>query len=238
LRTVAAIYRRELRSYFNSPLAYIVIPVFLILVGIFSLWFADIFEAGLATTRVVFFWSAMFFLLLIPAVTMRLFAEEKRTGSLELLVTLPITEGQLVAGKFLAALTLILLALTLTLTYPITLSGLGNLDWGPVLGGYLGLGLMAAAYTAIGTATSSLTSNQIVAFLLATTLCVLPYVMGFFLHTVPPEILPVVQYLSFDYHFNGLARGVVDTRNVVFYVSVVALALHVAVFALEQRRLK
>ena len=237
MTTVLAIYRRELQSYFNTPLAYIVVPVFLLLVGLFSLFLNDIFDAGLATMRTVFFWCAMWFLLLVPALTMRLFAEEKRTGSLELLVTLPVTEGQLVLGKYLAALTLILIALGLTITYPLTLASLGDLDWGPVIGGYLGLTLMAAAYTAIGTAASSFTSNQIVAFLVASVVCVVPYVLGFFLHAVPAGMLPLVQYISFDYHFNGLARGVVDSRNLVFYVSTIALFLHIAVFSLEQRRL-
>lgn len=237
MSTILAIYRRELQSSFNTPLAYIVIPVFLLMVGLFSLFLNDIFDAGLATMRTVFFWSAMWLLLLVPAVTMRLFAEEKRTGSLELLVTLPVNEGQLVLGKYLAALTLILISLALTITYPLTLASLGNLDWGPVMGGYLGLALMAAAYTAIGTAASSFTSNQIVAFLIAAVVCVVPYVVGFFLHQVPAGLLPLVQYVSFDYHFNGLARGVVDTRNIVFYVSVIALFLHIATFSLQQRRL-
>jgi len=237
MNQVLAIYRRELQSYFNTPLAYIVIPVFLLLVGLFSLFLNDLFDVGLASMRTVFFWSAMWFLLLVPALTMRLFAEESRTGSLELLVTLPVTEGQLVLGKYLAALTLLLIALALTASYPLTIASLGDLDWGPVIGGYLGLALMAAAYTAIGTAASSCTSNQIVAFLLASVVCVVPYVLGFFLHQVPAQLLPLVQYISFDYHFNGLARGVVDTRNLVFYGTVVALFLHIAVFSLEQRRL-
>ena len=237
MRTVLAIYRRELASSFNSPLAYIVVPVFLVLVGLFALYLNDIFATGLATMRVVFFWCAMFLLLLVPAVTMRLFAEEKRTGSLELLVTMPVTEAQVVLGKYLAALTLILVALLLTLGYPLVLGSMADLDWGPVMGGYLGLALLAAAYTAIGTAASSLTSNQIVAFLVAVSLCLIPYVVGLFLTAVPAGILPLVQYLSFDYHFTSLARGVVDTRNVVFNLSVAALFLHVAVFSLEQRRL-
>ncbi|MCB9794510.1 MAG: ABC transporter permease [Alphaproteobacteria bacterium] len=237
MSTVLAIFRRELSGYFDSPLAYIVIPTFLGLVGLFSLFFNDLFATGLATVRTVMFWSAMFLLLLVPALTMRLFAEEKRTGSLELLATLPLGEAELVLGKYLAALTLILVALGLTFTYPLTVAQLGTLDWGPVIGGYLGLALAAAAYTAIGTAASSLTSNQVVAFLIALGLCLVPYVMGFFLHRVPGAFVPVVQYLSFDYHFNGLARGVIDTRNLVFFGGVIGLFLHVAVFALEQRRL-
>ncbi|MCB9743842.1 MAG: ABC transporter permease subunit [Alphaproteobacteria bacterium] len=237
MRTVLAIFRRELSGYFDSPLAYIVIPTFLLLVGLFSLFFNDLFATGLVTTRTVMFWSAMFLLLLVPALTMRLFAEEKRTGSLELLVTLPIGEVELVLGKYLAALALILIAVALTFTYPLSLAQLGELDWGPVIGGYVGLALAAAAWCAIGTAASALTSNQIVAFLIALGLCVVPYVMGFFLHRVPGPIVPLVQYLSFDYHFNGLARGVLDTRNIVFFGGVIGLFLHVAVFALEQRRL-
>lgn len=237
MRTVLAIYRRELFSYFDSALAYIAVPVFLLLLGVFSLSFNDIFETGLATARVVFFWCAMLLALLIPAVTMRLFAEERRSGSLELLATLPVTEGQMVLGKYLAALTLILVALGLTLSYPISLGRLGELDWGTVAASYLGLGLLAAAYTAIGTAASSITTNQIVAFLLSMVVCLVPYVTGFFLHQVPADLLPLVQYLSFDYHFNGMLRGVIDTRDLVFYFGVVALSLHIAVFSLEQRRL-
>jgi len=179
----------------------------------------------------------MSLLLLAPAITMRLFAEERRTGSLELLITLPVTEAEVVLGKFLAALTVVLFAIGLTLTYPLTLATLGELDWGPVIGGYVGLSLMAAAYCAIGTAASSFTSNQIIAFLVAVTLCVIPYSLGFFLHQVPAAMLPVVQYLSFDYHFSSLARGVIDTRNVIFWGSVVMGSLHLSVFALEQRRL-
>ncbi len=237
MRVVYAIFRRELASYFNSPLAYITLPVFLLLVGLFSLVFNDLFDAGLATARTVFFWTAMAFVLLAPALTMRLFAEEKRTRSLELLATMPVNEPQLVIGKYLAALCVLLLALALTFSYPLTIARYGDLDWGPVAGGYLGLALLGASYAAIGTAASSLTSNQIVAFLLAMAACLLPYVTGLFLHRVPASILPVVQYLSFDYHFSSLSRGVIDTRNIVFYGSVIAVALHVAVFSLEQRRL-
>ncbi len=238
MRTVFAIFQREFASYFDSPLAYIVVPAFLGLVGGFSLYFQDILAAGVVSMRTVFFWSAVFFLLLIPAVTMRLFAEEKRTGSIELLVTLPVTEGQMVLGKFLAALSLMTLALGLTATYPLTLASLGTPDWGPIFGGYLGLFLLGASFTAIGTAASALTSNQVVSFLIALIICLAPFASGYALAKVPAAVLPVVQYLSFEYHFNNLARGVIDSRDLLFYGSVVALFLHVAVFALERRRLR
>lgn len=237
MQVVAAIFRRELEGYFNSPLAYIVLPVFLLLVGIFSLYFSDVLAGGVASMRLIFFWMAVLLALLVPAVTMRLFAEERRTGSLELLLTLPVTEGQAVLGKYLAAVVLLGLALLLTFSYPVTLAGLGELDWGPVLGGYLGLLLMGGAYAAIGTAASCLTGNQIVAFLVSMALCLVPYALGFFLQSVPAGLLPLLQYVSFDYHFNTLARGVLDSRSVVFYATVIALFLHVAVFSLEQRRL-
>ena len=237
MRNVLAIFRREFASYFDSPLAYIVIPAFLMLVGGFSLFFQDILATGYATMRPVFFWSAVFFLLLIPAVTMRLFAEEKRTGSIEMLVTLPVAEGEMVLGKYLASLTLMTLALGLTVTYPATLAGLGDLDWGPVIGGYLGMFLLGAAFTAIGTAASALTGNQIVSFLVALLVCLVPFASGYALTRVPAALLPIVQYISFEYHFNNLARGVIDTRDLIFYGSVVALFLHLAVWSLERRRL-
>lgn len=237
MRKIVAICAREFWSYFDSPLAYIVVPVFLVLVGSFSLFFQDVFDGGVASMRTVFFWSAVFFLLFIPAVTMRLFAEERRTGSIELLVTLPVTETEVVLGKFLAALGLLAVGVVLTLPYPVSLSTVGDLDWGPVAGGYVGLLLLGASFAAIGTAASSFTSNQVIAFLVAVLVSLLPFATGFALQAVPAPILPLVQYLSFDYHFNNLARGVIDTRNLVFYATIIAVALQLAVHGLERRRL-
>ncbi len=237
MHNILAISRREFASYFDSAPAYIIIPAFLVLVGGFSFYFQDILDEGVASMRTVFFWCAACFLLLIPAVTMRLFAEEYRTGSIELLITLPITEAQMVLGKYLAALALITIALALTITYPITLARLGDLDPGPVAGGYLGLFLLGAAFTAIGTAASAMTKSQVVAFILALLICIVPFVSGYALSHVPASLLPLVQYLSFDYHFNNLARGVIDSRNLLYYGSVIALFLHLAVFSLERRRL-
>jgi ABC-2 type transport system permease protein len=238
MNNIVTIFRREFASYFDTWQIYAIIPVYLGLTGFFSLYLNDVLSAGVATMRTVFFWSATFFVLLIPVVTMRLFAEERNTGSIELLVTLPITEAEMVLGKFLAALSLMTIALGLTITYPITLASLGNLDLGPVLGGYLGLFLLGAAFTAIGTATSSLTRNQLVAFLMALVCCLVPFATGYALSRVPTELLPVVQYLSFEYHFNNLSRGVIDSRNIIYYLTVVAFFLHLAVFSLEHRRLR
>ena len=238
MKTPLAIYRRELAAFFHSALAYIALPLFWFLIGLFSLYLDDLFDKGLAHMGSVFRWIALFMVLLVPALTMRTLAEERRSGSLELLQTLPVSDGQIVLGKFLAVLTVVWVGLAFTLIYPITLSQVGELDWGPVLGGYLGLGMMAAAYCAIGIAVSAFTKSQILAFLVSMVLCLVPYATGFFLEQVPASWLPIVQQLSFDFHLSSLSRGVLDSRNLVFYFSVVLVALHVAVFALEERRLR
>ena len=234
---VWTIFIRELRAYFDGVLALLIIPIFLGMVGVFSLFFQDVFAAGFIDLRSVFFWMALFFLLLIPALTMRSFAEEKRTGTIEMLATLPISEEQLVIGKFLSALMVVGMALLLSLTYPLSLARLGDLDWGVVLGGYLGLFFMGAALTAIGIAMSASTKSQVIAFLAALTIGLLPFATGYALGRVPVDILPVVQYLTFEYHFSTLAKGIIDTRSLIFYGSIVAVFLHFAVFQLEQRRL-
>jgi ABC-2 type transport system permease protein len=257
MSNVFAIARRELGAYFDSPLAYFVVPTYVALVGGFALWFDDLFSGGSVTLRGVFFWSGIFLVLLVPAITMRLFAEERRSGSLEILVTLPITEEELVLGKFLAAFGLVTVAVSTLLSYAFMLAWLGTpqiaasdappmivraftdtgLDFGPAVCGYAGLLLLGAALAAIGTAASSLTSNQIVAFLLALVVSVFPWVTGFFLDRFPAALVGPVQFLSFDYHFGNLARGVVDTRDLVFWGSIVAASLHLAVFSLQRRRL-
>ena len=237
MTTVFTIYRRELLAYFDGPLAYIAVPVFLGLIGLFCLFFQDIFTSGIADMRRVFFWIALFYVLLIPALTMKSFSEEYRTGSLEMLMTLPISEAQMVTGKYCSAVSFVLLTLLLSLTYPLSLAQVGDLDWGPVLGGYLALGLLGAAFCAIGIAMSTCTQNQVVSFLLSFAIGLLPFATGYALNVVPTEMLPIVQYITFEYHFSTLAKGVIDSRSLVFYASVIALFLHFAVFQLERRRL-
>lgn len=237
MSNVIAIFRREVTTQFSSSLAGFAIPVFLLLVGSFSLFFQDIFLIGVVEMRSVFFWMGTFYLLLVPAVTMRSFAEEERTGTLELLATMPVTEAEMVLGKYFAALALIGSTLLLSLTYPITLSQVGELDWGPVIGGYVGLALLGSAFAAVGIACSTFSSSQVVSFLMAFVICLLPFATGFALGAVPSDWLPLVQYLTFEYHFGNLAKGIVDSRNLIYYLSVNALFLHIAVFRLERRRL-
>lgn len=211
--------------------------LFLGLLAVLTLWFEDMFLRGVASMRSPFFWIATCFLFLVPALTMRSIAEERRTGSLEMITTLPITPAELVLGKWLAALTVVAVALSLTLSYPIALSMLGDLDGGPVRGGYLGLLLLGGAFAAIGIAASSATTNQVSAFLGALTVCIVPWLAGFLLPMVPGDWVPVVQYFTFEYHFANLARGVIDTRSVVFFAATITVALHLSVSLLEHRRL-
>lgn len=237
MRNTAAVFQREVAAFFGHPLAPIVLSLFLGLLALTSLWLDDLYQGGVASMRRPFFWMSASFLFFVPAITMRLLAEERRTGSLEMLVTLPLSSGQIVVGKWLAAVSMVAAALLLTLGWPVSLALLGDLDWGPVVGGYVGLLLQGAALAAIGVAASALTENQIVAFLLAAVLGLLPWVVGLALPLVPATWVPLVQYLTFDYHFSNLARGVLDTRSLVFYGGVIALGLHAAVSALELRRL-
>ncbi len=256
MRTVYTLCRRELAAYFDGPLAYFVVPVYTVLVGVFALWFDDLFAGGVASLRGMFFWSSIFLLLYAPAVTMRLFAEERRSGSLELLVTLPITEAELVLGKFAAALTLVAVAIATTLPYAAAVAWLGTpevaanaaprllraltesgLDLGPALGGYVAMLLLGAARAAIGTAPSAASTNQVVAFLLAVTVSFIPFSVGFFIDSVPAGWQSIVGSIGFQSHVDNLVRGVVDSRDLVYWATVCGLALHVALFSLERRRL-
>ena len=236
-----ALYKKELRAFLSSIIGTVVLAVFLLVSGLFHWVFPgqwNLLDAGVAEMSGFFLFTPWIFLFLIPAITMRLFAEEHRTGSIELLVTLPVGEAAIVLGKFFAALTLVGISILLTLSYPITLMFLSDIDVGPVVGGYLGLLGLSAAFTAIGTAASVVTKNQIIAFMITLMVCIIPFASGFALAQVPATFLPLVQFLSFETHFNNLSRGVIDSRDLLYYISIVGLFLHVAVFGLERRRLR
>ncbi|HTR99591.1 MAG TPA: ABC transporter permease [Bacteroidota bacterium] len=234
LSNVGPIYRRELRSYFNSPVAYVVIVVFLAIVG----WYfsSNLFLINTASMRVVFELVPLVFLFFVPAVTMRLLAEEKKSGTLELLTTKPVRDSEIVLGKFLAAWSLLAATLAPTLIYLVTLMFLGSPDLGPVIAGYIGLLLTGGVYIAIGIFASSLTENQIVAFLVG-----LLIVLGFFLADkvliyMPAFIVPTMEFLGIDYHFSSIARGVIDSRDIIYFGSVLGFALMLATASLERRK--
>lgn len=228
--------QKELRSYFNSPVAYIVLSIFIFITGFF--FTSSLFLMGQASMRPLFTLVPVVLLFFVPAITMRLLAEEKRSGSIELLVTLPTRDWEIVLGKFLAAWVLILVGLLLTLFFTITVSTLGNLDGGETWAGYLGLALLGASFAAIGTWSSSLTRNQIVAFIIALTLIAALSLIDDLLPVLPLSLAPVLQFLSVSYHFENISRGVLDTRDLIFYLSLTSFMLYLAHNALESRKWK
>jgi len=228
--------QKELRSYFNSPVAYIVLSIFIFITGFF--FTSSLFLMGQASMRPLFSLVPVVFLFFVPAITMRLLAEEKRSGSIELLVTLPTRDWEIVIGKFLAAWLLILAALALTLIFTFTVSTLGDLDLGETAAGYLGLVLMGAAFAAIGTWSSSLTRNQIVAFIISLVLIAALSMIDDLLPILPLSMAPVLQFLSVSYHFENISRGVIDTRDLLFYFSLTFLMLFLAHNTLESRKWK
>jgi len=225
---------RQFRSYFNGPVAYIVICVVMLTLGFF--FWNTFFLYGRASSREMFRWLGLILVFALPALTMGLLAEEKRTGTIELLITMPVTEAQVILGKFLGVAGLYVVLLVLTLAYPISVSTLGNLDWGPVWSGYLGLFLQGSAILAIGLMASSWTDNQLIALFVALTLSVFFWVLDKFLALLPTNAASALEWLSFDYHFQSMARGVIDLRDVLFFFSVTVFALALAFRALEARR--
>jgi ABC-2 type transport system permease protein len=228
--------QKELRAYFNSPVAYIVLTVFLLITGFF--FTSSLFLVGQASMRGLFTLLPIVFMFFVPAITMRLLAEEKRSGSIELLVTLPTRDWEIVLGKFLAAWALIAAALLLTLVYTFTVSGIGNLDGGETIAGYIGAFLMGGAFAAIGVWASSLTRSQIVAFVIALAVVAALYLVADLLPVFPLVLAPALQFLSVSYHFDNIARGVIDTRDLIYYASLIALMLFLANRALESRKWK
>jgi len=234
MRHIFTIGGRQFRSYFNGPVAYIVICIVMLALGFF--FWKTFFLFGLASAREMFRWLGLILVFALPALTMGLLAEEKRTGTIELLITMPVTEAQVILGKFLGVLGLYAVLLLLTIPYPISVSTLGNLDWGPVWSGYLGLLLQGSAVLAIGLMASSWTSNQLIALFVALTLSVFFWVLDKFLALLPTNAASALEWLSFDYHFQSMSRGVIDLRDVLFFVSVNVFALAAAFRALESRR--
>jgi ABC-2 type transport system permease protein len=221
---VSAVLRRELRSYFVTPVAYVFLVIFLVLAGILTFYVGDFYERGLADLQPFFGMHPWLYLILVPAITMRMWAEEAKGGTLELLLTLPLSLWQAMLGKFLAAWLFIGLALVLTFPIWITVNYLGSPDNGVILAGYLGSWLMAGTFIAIGACLSALTRNQVVAFILTALVCVLlilagqPQVLDFFQGALPRRLVNAVAHLSMLRHFEAISRGVLDLRDLVYFL--------------------
>ena len=234
MQNIKTIYIKELKSYFNSPIAYIVIIVFLAIVG----WFftSNLFANNQSTLRGMFDIIPFVFLFFIPAITMRSFSEEKKQGTIELLLTKPVSDIELVLGKFFSAWFLTLFALLPTLIYFIVLIILGDLDYGSVIGGYLGLILLSAVYVGIGILTSSLTENQVIAFISGFLVMFILFMLGKMLMQVSPALVSAVEYISTDYHLTNISRGVIDTRDIVYYFSMIFFTIFLTKVSLESRK--
>jgi ABC-2 type transport system permease protein len=239
MKTIWTLTKRELYSYFDSLIAYVMIIIFLGFSGFFTwIYGSDIFLVGQASLRTFFaiaYWTLFFF---IPALTMKSIAEEKRSGTLELLLTKPVSDWQLIWGKFFGNFIIIAIALFLTIPYIISIASIGNLDLGATIMGYLGLLLMSASYIGIGIFASSISSNQIVSFLSA-------LMVGLFFHIIFGVLATsmggtlgsLFNYLDLNTHFESISRGVLDTKDLVYFLSIMFVGLYLSVISLAKRNL-
>ncbi len=225
MQNIKHIFNKEFRSYFVSPIAYIVISVFLIIIG--WLFYSTFFLDRQANMTRFFSLLPVAFAFVVPAVTMRLFSEEINIGSYEILLTMPVTFRDIIVGKFLAAVGFICVMLLPTLFYALSTTILGKLDWGPVIGGYLGAILLGATYSSIGLLASSVTRNQVIAFIIGMAICLsLTLLIDFMLFFLPNFLVGIFQYLSANYHFQNIAKGVIDLRDILYFVSVSFVVLY------------
>ncbi|PWR24462.1 ABC transporter permease subunit [Zavarzinia aquatilis] len=242
MKSVCTIARRELAGYFATPLAYVFIIVYLFLTGIFTFYVGNFFERGEADLVPFFDFHPWLYLFLIPAIAMRLWAEERKSGTIELLLTLPVPLWAAIAGKFIAAWAFTAIALALTFPMWITVNYLGEPDNGVILAGYIGSLLMAGAYLAIGSCLSAATRNQVVAFVLTVVVCFLftvsgaPMVLDAFSGWAPQAIVDTVASFSFLTHFNGIVAGVIEAKDIVFFASLILAALAANAIVIDMKK--
>ncbi len=238
MRNIKNIFQKEFRAYFSSPVAYIFIISFLCVTN--WLFFRTFFLMNQSSLRPFFSFLPWIFLFLAPAITMRSWSEEKKLGTIEILMTLPVKDYEIVTGKFLSGFVFIVLTICLTFPLPATVMMLGNPDPGPIWGGYAGAFLLGGAYVAIGLFASSLTDNQIISFLVAILICFTFLIVGegFVLSNVPHTLVPVFSYLGLGAHFQSIGRGVIDSRDIVYYFSVIGFFLFLNQISVENRKWK
>ncbi len=241
-QNTSTIFKREIRSYFESPVAYVFMVGFLVLTGFLTFSVSQFYERGVADLQQFFFWHSWVYLLLVPAATMGLWAEERRSGTIELLFTMPITMTQTILGKFLAAWLFIVIGLLLTFPIVITTAALGDPDAGVVFCGYLGSALMAGAYVAIGMLMSSMTRSQVIGFVLALLTCLLFLLAGFppvtnlFSSWAPGWLVDGVASLGFTTYYESMQRGVIDLRDIAYFASIIIFAGAATHLVLENRK--
>ena len=235
MHNILSIYKKELRSFFTTPMAYIFLVVFALVNGYF--FTNTFFLYNQSDMRSLFGIVPLVYLFFIPAVSMGLISREKSLGTIEIISTLPVRERDIVIGKFLAGLTLILVALFTTIIHYITLYNVGTtIDHGAVFTGYLGLALLGGVYTSVGIFSSSLTENQVIAFIVGIAIVITFFLMDKLLVFVPPGLAGLIQYLSTEFHLSNMSRGVIDTRNIVYFGSVIGFFLFMTTRVLESRK--
>ena len=242
MRQVVSIMKRELAGYFTTPVAYVFIVIFLLLSGVFTFQLGELYGSGQASLAPFFGWHPWLYLFLIPAIAMRLWAEERKSGTIELLMTLPVTLTQAILGKFLAAWLFAGAALALTFPTWITVNYLGDPDNGAIVAGYVGSFLMAGGFLAIGSAISAVTKNQVIAFVISVVVCFafllsdLPGILDFFSGWLPGAVVDAIQSFSFQAHFRAISKGVIDARDLVFFATLIALFLFVNALVLDLKK--
>ena len=242
MNLIRAVFRRELRSYFATPVAYVFIVIFLMLMGAFTFYLGGFYERGQADLRPFFDFHPWLYLFLVPAIAMRLWAEERKSGTVELLMTLPVSPMQAVVGKFLAAWAFAGIALALTFPIWITVNYLGDPDNGAIIAGYVGSFLMAGGFLAIGSCISALTRNQVIAFVITVVVCFgfllagFPLVLDAFSGWAPQFLLDGIASLSFLTHFADISRGVIDLRDLVYFALVIGTFLYANMIALQWKQ--
>jgi len=242
MNTVKALFRRELQSYFATPVAYVFIVIFLLLMGTFTFYLGGFYERGQADLGSFFSYHPWLYLFLVPAIAMRLWAEERKSGSIELLMTLPITPWQAVLGKFLAAWAFTGIALFLTFPIWITVNYLGSPDNGAILAAYIGSFLMAGGFLAIGSCLSATTPNQVIAFVITVVVCFgfllagFPMVLDLFQGWAPQALIDGIASLSFLTHFSNISKGVIDFRDLVYFAVLIAAFLYANTIVLQWKQ--
>ena len=242
LNNICTVFRRELKSYFESPVAYVFLVVFLLLTGFLTFSVARFYERGVADLQPFFFWHPWVYLLLVPAATMGVWAEERRSGTIELLLTMPVTMTQAVLGKFFAAWLFIAIAIVLTFPIVLTAGYLGQPDLGVAFAAYVGSILMAGAYVSVGMLTSSMSRSQVISFVLALLTCLILLlagwepVTGLFVKWAPAWLVQTVAAFSFMPHFESIQRGVIDLVDIAYFVSMMVFMLFATHIVLEGRK--
>ena len=234
MKNIKTIFLKELRYYFDSPIADIVIVAFLLVNGFF--FTVSLFLNNQATIIGFANNVPLFFLFFIPAITMRLFSEEVKSGTIEILTTLPVKDFEIVLGKYLSALALMSVSLFLTIIYPITVGFLGDIDFGMVVGTYIGLFLLGAGFVSVGIFASSLTKNQIVAFIICFLMCFAFFVIGKLLAILPPGLIGIFEFLGIDSHFDNISKGVIDSRDLLYYFSLIGFFIFLTLYFMGSRR--